>query len=143
MGWPAEVAEWRDVWTAQPDMMVPRSSHSLAVVQGRLVVNLLLNPPLVKMMVKESSSVKRVKLKYAMTLKVKVKKYPGREELLVLDHSPPAATKKERRLANQKVGPPTEEQSNPTDLYQDLIRRSREKVGEFYTVDDMFFFWPF
>ena len=68
---------------------------------------------------------------------------PGREELLVLDDSPPAAIKKERRLANQKLGPPTEEQSNPTDLYQDLIRRSREKVGEFYTVDDMFFFWPF
>ena len=26
------------VWTALPDMMVPRSNHSLAVVQGRLVV---------------------------------------------------------------------------------------------------------
>ena len=26
------------VWTAQLDMMVPRSNHSLAVVQGRLVV---------------------------------------------------------------------------------------------------------
>ena len=26
------------VWTALPDMMLPRSNHSLAVVQGRLVV---------------------------------------------------------------------------------------------------------
>jgi hypothetical protein len=26
------------MWTALPDMMVPRSNHSLAVVQGRLVV---------------------------------------------------------------------------------------------------------
>ena len=62
-----------------------------------------MNPPVVKMMVKESTSVKRVKLKYAKTLKVKVKKCRGREEPLVLDDSPPAAIKKERRLANQKV----------------------------------------
>ena len=26
------------MWTALPDMMVPRSSHSLAVVQGRRLV---------------------------------------------------------------------------------------------------------
>ena len=36
-GWPAEVEEWGDVivnkvWTVLPDMMVPRSNHSLAVV---------------------------------------------------------------------------------------------------------------
>ena len=47
-----------------------------------------MNPPVVKMMVKESTSVKRVKLKYAKTLKVKVKKCRGREEPLVLDDSP-------------------------------------------------------
>ena len=40
VGWAAEVDKWRYVTltprTALPDMMVPRSNHNLAVVQGRL-----------------------------------------------------------------------------------------------------------
>ena len=45
VGWPAVVEEWRGVqcipdtrsWSTLPDMKTPRSNHSLAVVQGRLV----------------------------------------------------------------------------------------------------------